>query len=118
MYLMAFINETASDENIIVKDEQEYVWSRGYHTVGRPPRGAPPRNVFYKIDEGYDIIIIIIMSVVPSGTQVVYKSFPVFSVPVYKPEITPAVLPTFVQYEGYDIIIIIIIIMSVVQLGT
>jgi hypothetical protein len=39
------------------------------------------------------IIIIIIMSVVPSGTQAVYKSFPAFSAPGDKPEITPAVLP-------------------------
>jgi flagellar basal body-associated protein FliL len=43
------------------------------------------------------IIIIIIMSVVPSGTYVVYKSSPAFSAPGDKPEITPAVLPTFVQ---------------------
>jgi hypothetical protein len=43
------------------------------------------------------IIIIIIMSVVPLGTEVVYKSSPAFSVPGDKPEITPAVLPTFVQ---------------------
>jgi hypothetical protein len=37
------------------------------------------------------------MSVVPLGTQVVYKSSPAFSVPGDKPEITPAVLPTFIQ---------------------
>jgi flagellar basal body-associated protein FliL len=43
------------------------------------------------------IIIIIIMSVVPSGTQVVYKSSPAVSAPGDKPEITAAVLPTFIQ---------------------
>jgi hypothetical protein len=43
------------------------------------------------------IIIIIIVSVVPSGTLVVYKSCPAFSAPGDKPEITPAVLPTFIQ---------------------
>jgi hypothetical protein len=43
------------------------------------------------------IIIIIIMSIVPSGAQVVYTSSPSFSVPDDKPEITPAVLPTFIQ---------------------
>jgi hypothetical protein len=42
------------------------------------------------------IIIIIIMFIVPSGTQVVYKSSPSFSVSGDKPEITPAVLPTFI----------------------
>jgi hypothetical protein len=35
------------------------------------------------------------MSVVPSGTQVVYKSSPTFSAPSDKLDITPAVLPTF-----------------------
>jgi flagellar basal body-associated protein FliL len=43
------------------------------------------------------IIIIIIMSVVPLGTWVLYKSSPAFSAPDDKPEITPAVLPTFIQ---------------------
>jgi hypothetical protein len=43
------------------------------------------------------IIIIIIMSVVTLVTWVVYKSSPAFSVPGDKPEITPAVLPTFIQ---------------------
>jgi hypothetical protein len=43
------------------------------------------------------IIIIIIMPIVPLGTQVVYKSSPAFSVPGDKPEITPDVLPTFIQ---------------------
>jgi hypothetical protein len=37
------------------------------------------------------------MSVVPSGTQVVYKFSPAFSAPGDKPEITPVVLPTFMQ---------------------
>jgi hypothetical protein len=32
------------------------------------------------------------MSIVPLGTQVVYKSSPAFSVPGDKPEITPAVV--------------------------
>jgi hypothetical protein len=45
------------------------------------------------------IIIIIIMSIVPLGTYVVYKSSPTFSVPGDKPEITPAVLPTFIQIQ-------------------
>jgi hypothetical protein len=40
------------------------------------------------------ILIIIVMSVVPLGTQVVYKSSPAVSAPGDKPEITPAVLPT------------------------
>jgi hypothetical protein len=43
------------------------------------------------------IIIIIIISIVPLGTQVVYKSSPAFSAPGDKPEITPSVLPTFIQ---------------------
>jgi hypothetical protein len=42
------------------------------------------------------------MSVVPLGTWVVYKSSPAFSVPGDKPEITPAVLPTFVQCSLQD----------------
>jgi hypothetical protein len=36
------------------------------------------------------------MSVVPLGTLVVHKSYPAFSAPGDKPEITPAVLPTFI----------------------
>jgi hypothetical protein len=43
------------------------------------------------------IIIIIIMSIVPLETWVVYKSSPDFSVSGDKPEITPAVLSTYVQ---------------------
>jgi hypothetical protein len=43
------------------------------------------------------------MSVVPLGTQVVYKSSPAVSVPGDKPEITPAVLPTFVQCSSSPI---------------
>jgi hypothetical protein len=39
----------------------------------------------------------IMMSIVPSGTQVVYKSSPSFSTPGDKPKITPGALPTFVQ---------------------
>jgi hypothetical protein len=42
-------------------------------------------------------IIIIIMSIVPLGTYVVYKSSLAFSAPGEKLDITPAVLPTFVQ---------------------
>jgi hypothetical protein len=38
------------------------------------------------------------MSVVPSGTQVVYKSSPIFSAPGDKPEITPAALPSVNSY--------------------
>jgi ABC-type sulfate transport system permease component len=43
------------------------------------------------------IIIIIIMSIVPLGTLVVYKSPPAFSVPGDEPEITSAMLTTFIQ---------------------
>jgi hypothetical protein len=39
----------------------------------------------------------LMMSIVPSGTQVVYKSSPSFSTPGDKPKITPSVLPTSVQ---------------------
>jgi hypothetical protein len=37
------------------------------------------------------------MSIVPSGTQVVYKCYQSFSTPGHKPNITPAALPPFVQ---------------------
>jgi hypothetical protein len=43
----------------------------------------------YCPDDGGSIII---MSILPSGTYVVYKSSPAFSAPGNKPEITPAVL--------------------------
>jgi hypothetical protein len=42
-------------------------------------------------------VITIIMSIVPSGTWVVYNFSPAFSAPGNKPEITATVLPTFVQ---------------------
>jgi hypothetical protein len=49
--------------------------------------------------EQLSVTIIAIMSVVPLGTQVVYKSSPAFSAPSDKPEITPAVLPND-QYQN------------------
>jgi hypothetical protein len=57
--------------------------------------------VVYKFQKSLPVLtshtIIIIMSVVALGTRVVYKSSPAFSVPGDKPEITPAVLLTFIQ---------------------
>jgi hypothetical protein len=56
--------------------------------TGTKGRGLEPGQ-----GDGY----LIIMSLVPLVTQVVYKSSPAFSVPGDKPDITPVVLPTFIQ---------------------
>jgi hypothetical protein len=70
------------------------------HDVGTsvmPPLQLEPIKSLITCSIIIIIIIIIIMSIVPLGTYVVYKSSPAFSTPGDKPEITPAVLPTFIQ---------------------
>jgi hypothetical protein len=62
------------------------------------PRGIDANiQLLYAQDRPCVMKTMIIMPVVPSGTQVVYKSSPTFSAPGDKPEITAAVLPTSVQ---------------------